>query len=260
MENTNRNAYTSSMRTLFTLLRSLFQPLPFLGLLLLFSLVEGAVMWQKITSLQHTVATLQQTTVRSVAAAPTQTPGLVKVTPVTSSDHILGSQNAAVTLIEYADTECPYCKQFHTVLQQAKQQYGDQIAWVYRPYPLSIHANAQKEALAQECVASLGGNQAFWNFTDTIFEQTTSGGTGFPEDQLAPLAAREGIDSGAFTNCLNANTYTAKITQSITQGSAAGVAGTPTTFLVTKSGAVTTLTGGLTYDQLKAKLYAALQQ
>src|SRR4030042_5019593 len=98
---------------------------------------------------------------------------------LTDKDHIRGSLQADIVLVEYSDLECPFCKTFHPSMLQIQKDYGDKVAWVYRHYPLSFHQNAQKESEASECVAELGGNEAFWKYIDAIYERTTSNGTGF---------------------------------------------------------------------------------
>ncbi len=103
-------------------------------------------------------------------------PSLEKMSPVTSADHIQGDINAPVKVVEYSDLECPFCKRFHTTMQQVMKEYGkDKVAWVFRQFPLSqLHSKSPKEAEATECVAELGGNDAFWKFVDLINEVTPS--------------------------------------------------------------------------------------
>ena len=75
-----------------------------------------------------------------------------------ATDHILGNPAAPVKVIEYADLECPYCKDFETTMHQVMDYYGTsgKVAWVYRPFPLtSIHSKAPEEAQAAECAAGL---------------------------------------------------------------------------------------------------------
>lgn len=89
---------------------------------------------------------------------------------ITAQDHVRGNRNAQIFLIEYSDFECPYCKSFHPTAMQALEEYGDKIGWAYRHYPLDmIHPNARPAAIASECVAELGGDEAFWKFADEIF-------------------------------------------------------------------------------------------
>ena len=97
--------------------------------------------------------------------------------PVTPADHILGNPNAEVFIVEYSDLECPFCKQFHKSMLEIMSEYGAEgkVAWVYRHFPLDqLHSKARKEAEATECATELGGNDAFWEYTNKIFEITPS--------------------------------------------------------------------------------------
>ncbi len=102
----------------------------------------------------------------------------VDLDPVSASDHALGSPDAELTIIEYSDLECPFCKTFHATMQQVFEAYPGQIYWVYRHFPLdSIHPKARTEAQAAECAFEQKGNEAFWEYIDTLFKQTTSNNT-----------------------------------------------------------------------------------
>ena len=179
--------------------------------------------------------------------------------PVTDKDHIRGSKNAKVTLIEYSDFECPFCKRFHPTMQQALDEYKDQVRWVYRHYPLNFHANAQKEAEATECANELGGNDAFWKYSDNIFALTTSNGTGFPLSGLVPAAKELGLDEGEFKACLDSGKYAQHVADDMSAGSAAGVSGTPGTFVVGANGKAQLVSGAVPYEQVRAAIEAALQ-
>jgi|SRR6185436_4627347 len=97
----------------------------------------------------------------------------IDMAPITPSDHSIGSLDADVVIVEYSDTECPFCKTIHPVLHEIVKQYGGKVAWVYRHFPLdSIHPKTRKEAEATECAAELGGNEVFWAYLDKIFENT----------------------------------------------------------------------------------------
>ncbi len=192
-------------------------------------------------SLTNKVATLEKNgpsdlaNVKGAVTAPTDTapqPQPAKIKPVTSSDHIRGNTKAKVTLVAYTDFECPYCQKFHPVTQELLKAYGDKIRLVYRHFPLSFHANAQKEAEASECIAELGGNDAFWKYTDTIFARTTANGTGFALDKLGPLAEELGVNQEAFQTCLDSGKYEKLVKDQLADGTAAGVSGTPSTFIV----------------------------
>ncbi len=90
----------------------------------------------------------------------------LKVPAVTAQDHVFGDiTKAKVYVIEYSDLQCPFCKQFNPGVQKLVADYQGQVAWIYRHFPLeSIHDNARPLAEASECVAKIGGNDAFWKF------------------------------------------------------------------------------------------------
>ena len=96
------------------------------------------------------------------------------VRKVDEKDHIRGNPNAPIVIVEYSDLECPFCKSFHETMNKVMANYGNdgKVAWVYRQFPLEqLHPNAPTLAQASECVAELGGNDAFWKFSDKIFNE-----------------------------------------------------------------------------------------
>ncbi len=204
-----------------------------------------------------------QTAPQAQAAAPDQQPVAQvpsgKIKPVTDKDHIRGNTDAKITLVEYSDLECPFCKRFHPTMQELMKRYGDKIRWVYRHFPLSFHQNAQKEAEATECVAELGGNDVFWNFVDKIFERTTSNGTGFALDQLGPLATEVGVNQAAFQSCLDSGKYAQLVKNQIADGTAAGVSGTPSTFLIDAKGNTKLIVGAQPIDAFKTEIDKVLK-
>jgi protein-disulfide isomerase len=177
---------------------------------------------------------------------------------ISSADHIRGNKNAKVTLLEYSDFECSFCKKFYPTINDLLKSYGDKIRFVYRHYPLPFHVNAQKEAEASECVAQLGGNDAFWKYTDAIYERTTSDGTGFALSALGPLAAEVGVDQQQFQTCLDSGKYEKLVKDSIADGSAAGVQGTPSTFVIDSKGNSELMVGAQPIDSFKTAIDKAL--
>lgn len=162
----------------------------------------------------------------------TAKPAPSKTKPISDTDHIRGNKNAKITLLEYSDFECPFCQRFHPTVKELLKTYGDKIRLVYRHYPLPFHQNAQKEAEASECIAELGGNDKFWQYADTIFERTTANGTGFALEKLGPLASELGINQDQFQTCLDSGKYEKLVKDQITDGTNAGVSGTPSTFII----------------------------
>ena len=141
---------------------------------------------------------------------------------------------------------------------QLMKEYEGKVRWVYRHFPLSFHQNAQKESEASECVAELGGNDKFWKFIDTIYERTTSNGTGFALDKLSPLAVEVGVDKAKFETCLNSGRYTDYVTQDLNSGIAAGVTGTPGTIVMNTKGQSQIVPGAVDYSELKSLVDALL--
>ena len=127
----------------------------------------------------------------------TNTAPIVDV-PVSSSDHIRGNVNAQITIVEYSDLECPFCKVFHGTMKQAMAAYGDKVRWVYKHFPLDqLHPKADKEAEAAECAGELGGNDAFWAYIDKVFEATPSN-NGLDLALLPAIAQDLGFDITKF--------------------------------------------------------------
>lgn len=193
-----------------------------------------------------------------LAAATSKPAGKPK--EVTDKDHIRGNKNAKVTLIEYSDLECPFCKRFHPTMQEIMKTYGNDVRWVYRHYPLDFHQNAQKEDEAAECVNQLAGNDKFFEYIDKIFERTTSNGTGFALDKLGPLAAEVGVDQAAFQACLDSGKYAQHVKDDMAEGTAAGVTGTPGTFVVDAKGNAQLVEGAQPAAAVKTIIDQVLKQ
>lgn len=174
---------------------------------------------------------------------------------VKSSDYIRGNKDAPVTVIEYSDLECPFCKSFHPTMLRIMNEYQGKVKWIYRHFPLSFHVNAQKEAEAAECVGKLGGAEAYWNYIDKIFERTTSNGTGFALTDLYPLAKEVGVSESRFRTCLDQGEMTSKVQADLQEGAGYGVQGTPTSFVNGMP-----VEGAVPYEQMKAVIDQALSK
>ena len=197
------------------------------------------------------------TTTDTNTTAPAQTYNDVK--PVSSSDYMRGDKNAKLTLIEYSDLECPYCKSFHPTMQQILADYKGQVNWVFRDFPLSFHANAEKEAEASLCIGKLGGNDKYWSFIDKIYERTTSNGTGFALTALGPLAKEVGVNQDKFQSCLDSGEMAQTVKDESADGTTGGVQGTPTTLIVDQNGkTINGIPGAYPVDQAKSIIDAVL--
>lgn len=180
--------------------------------------------------------------------------------PVTSADHIRGNAKAKAIIVEYSDTECPFCKRFHATLEQVMAKYGasGDVAWVYRHFPIEqLHKKAWKEAEATECAAKIGGEEKFWAYIDRLFAVTTSN-DGLPESELANIASFVGLDKTAFNSCLSSGETKAKVQAQFEGGAKAGVNGTPFNFVITKKG-ITAVGGAVQFTDLDKLLQSILK-
>ncbi len=222
------------------------------------------ILWQKVTSLEKGNPTSGTNTAGQPADAGTVNGKLSaeqakKISEVISSDHIRGSKDSNVILIEYSDLECPFCKQFHSTAQQAVDEYKGKVAWVYRHFPLdTLHPKADKEAEAAECAFELGGQDGFWKFVDKIFEVTPSN-NGLDLAKLPTYAGQTGLNQSAFKTCLDSGKYKDKVEEQYQGGVTAGVTGTPGNFIMNKKGEVWVIPGAVPFEQLKLTIDEALK-
>lgn len=189
---------------------------------------------------------------------------LDNVGPITSKDHILGDRNAKVVIVEYSDFECPFCKRFHTTMQQVMEEYGDdgRVAWVYRHFPLEqLHPiKASTEAIASECAAELGGNDAFWKYADRFFELTPSNNQTDIETVLPQIAQEIGLDSARFSECLTSGKYNSHVQGDVDEAVATGGRGTPWSIVISPNGTKFPLSGAQPYAAVQQLIEIALKE
>jgi protein-disulfide isomerase len=201
-------------------------------------------------------ATSNTGTNQPTGAAPQLSGSIGSVREVTADDHIKGDINAPVKIVEYSDFECPFCKRFHTTMNQIVNQYTDsgQVAWVYRHFPLdSLHPrNARIVAVASECVNELAGDDAFWQFTDRFFEVTPSNDRTDLNTVLPQLYREVGVDQSQIEACIASGRYDQHIIDDFDNAVATGGRGTPWSVVVGPDGQTFSLSG--------AQPLAAVQQ
>lgn len=174
----------------------------------------------------------------------------VDLAPITDKDHFYGNPRAKVVMVEFSDTECPFCKRFHPFLKNVVDNSRGQVAWVYRHFPLdkpgpdgrALHPKAGNEAQATECASELGGNDKFWEYIGEVFAVTPSN-NGLDPAELPKIAERVGLDKSKFNACLSSGKYKNLVEANFEDGVKAGVNGTPTTFLLNLKGQRETVVG-----------------
>jgi protein-disulfide isomerase len=184
------------------------------------------------------------------------------VRPIDANDHILGSANARVLVVEYSDTECPYCKTFHSIMLSIMQEYGKggKVAWVYRHFPIAeLHSKSFREAEATECAANLGGNSKFWEYINKVYE-TTPSNNGLDPKELTNIATGVGLSSTDFNTCLDSGEFGPRVQLDIKNAQEIGISGTPYSVIIdTKTKEYYPIEGAYPYSQVKSAIDLILQ-
>ncbi len=141
-------------------------------------------------------------------------------------DPVYGPETAEITIIEFSDFECPYCRKWHTeVWPQLKAAYPDQIRLVYRDFPLTnIHPNATSAASAANCA---GDQDLYWEFNEFLY----SGSHSLSKTSYLAYADELGMDMDAFTECLESGKYNSEVMADLEFAANFGVSSTPTFFV-----------------------------
>jgi protein-disulfide isomerase len=145
--------------------------------------------------------------------------------PVTSKDHIQGDAQAAVTLVEYGDYECPFCGQAYLVVKRLQQLFGKDLCLVYRNFPLT-QAHPQAEPAA-ETAEFAGAHGQYWPAHDALYESQEVLGPPL----YAELVNELGLSTAELRQALVQGAYRPKIQADFSGGVRSGVNGTPTFFI-----------------------------
>ncbi len=149
-----------------------------------------------------------------------------------------GPKNAPVTLVEYADFECPYCVQIQPTLQKIEAEYKGKLAFVYKDVPLPMHANAQKAAEATHCAAAQG---KYWEMHDILATKKA-----LEVSSLKEYARDLKLDGAAFDKCLDSDSKADIVKNSLNEAQTMGVQGTPSFFVNGRA-----ISGAATYERIK---------
>lgn len=168
---------------------------------------------------------------------------------ITEKDHVRGNFSASITLVEFSDFECPFCRAHNPTLKKILSEHKDNVRLVYKHFPLSaIHPNAQKAAEASECADEQG---KFWEYHDKLFENQQNG---LSIEKFKKWARELNLNGSQFDNCLDNSKYEDKVKSDYQEGLSKGVSGTPATFV---NGEL--VSGAVPYENFKQKIDAILK-
>jgi protein-disulfide isomerase len=146
--------------------------------------------------------------------------------PITQDrDHIQGAPDAAVTLVEYGDYECPYCGAAYPIVKKVQEAMGDGLRFVFRNFPITTaHPHAEQAAEAAEAAAA---QSQFWPMHDLLYENQQRLDAG----DLLAFADRLGLDVDRFERELEQHVHAARVHEDFMSGVRSGVNGTPTFYV-----------------------------
>ena len=171
-----------------------------------------------------------------------------KIEVATDGKPALGTDGAPVTIVEFSDFQCPYCRQVQPTVKRLMAEYEGKVKLVFRDFPLrNIHPQAQKAAEAAQCAAE---QKKFWPYHDKLFTAAS-----LQIDDLKKYAHELELNVEQFAACLDSNKYVGGIDADMQAGQNAGVNATPTFFVNGYP-----LSGAASYERFKEVVDAALEQ
>ena len=156
--------------------------------------------------------------------------------PVATTDRILGADDAVVTLVEYGDFECPFCRAATPVIKRLMAEHKGRLRLVWKDSPLPSHPDARPAAEAARCAADQG---KFWDYHDKLFDNQKS----LSKGRLRDYAKQLKLDQRAFESCVNGGTHAKGVQAAVDEATTMGVTATPTIFINGRM-----VVGALPYD------------
>lgn len=207
-------------------------------------------------------------TVAPAPPTPATPPEATRVNVSVDDDPSIGPEDAPVTIIEFSDFQCPFCRKFWTeTLPLIKSEYIDtgKVKFVYRDFPIPSlgHSAAFPSAEAAECVREQGGDEAFWKIHDKIFEEQNIIDSGNPEGpvkgtvQFGVSDIKQWVQEIGYNvdECLDSGKFRSEVQKDLDNGQAVGVTGTPTFFVNGKK-----IVGALPFSAFKEIIDAELEK
>lgn len=190
-----------------------------------------------------------------------------KINPITENDHIFGSKDAPIKLVEYSDPNCRYCRAFHPTMKKIMSDFADsgKVAWIYRHFAI-LGPESVTQAHATECAAELGGpagsqsnNEMFWRYLDNLFESKDESAQLLPGKTVESIAGEVGLDKEQFLACQESGRYIKKINDLRQDATNAGAQGTPYTVVLGNNEILTVIPGALPYENVRQMIEQVLE-
>ncbi|PIS08760.1 disulfide bond formation protein DsbA [Candidatus Beckwithbacteria bacterium CG10_big_fil_rev_8_21_14_0_10_34_10] len=207
---------------------------PILIAALIFAAFVSGSLWNKVRNLE---SEKEEQKAEEMVQAPEAAPEEPQVLGVEDQAEIVaeaaavkGLDGAKVTIVEFSEYQCPFCKRYvDSAYKRILDEYGEEIRYVFRDYPLPFHPNAQITSEAARCAGEQGD---YWSYHDKLFEdQETWSNLDSPKETLVGYAGTLGLNQANFQTCLNNGTYIQAIKDDVSLGQKMGVSGTPTFFI-----------------------------
>ncbi|MDT5121615.1 MAG: hypothetical protein QOC96_1097 [Acidobacteriota bacterium] len=204
-----------------------YLPFAIIAGVLIIALSGGLLLWRSSDQTKQPF-TQPATSATPPTGTQTSTP-LPQLPPGPDTPHVRGGANAKVTLEEYGDYQCPPCGALYPELQTIEKEYGDQIRFVFRQFPLAMHNHAFEAAHAAEAAALQGH---FWEMHDLLYQNQNNWVALTDVRPVFIQYANElKLDIDRFTKDMDSQEVAARVTTDSQRGAAMGVIGTPTVFI-----------------------------
>lgn len=165
---------------------------------------------------------------------------------IDSTDAVKGNKSAKVTVVEFSEFQCPFCKRASANAGMIIKEYGDKVRYVFKHFPLPFHDKAHRAAQASACVNEQG---KFFEYHDKVFENNNA----LEDADLKKYAEEVGVDIKKFEECLTSNKYKAAVDKNLADGQKYGVSGAPTYFI---NGVM--VVGAVPYAEIKQAIDEAM--
>ncbi|QFR38852.1 hypothetical protein A9Q91_01300 [Candidatus Gracilibacteria bacterium 28_42_T64] len=171
-----------------------------------------------------------------------------------SGSYIKGNSGALLTFIEFSDLECPYCISYHNngTIDSTLNEFNDDVNYIFKNFPLPIHKNSEKEALAGKCIEKLSNGENYLSYIDSVFSNTLGGGEGYDLENIATIVKDFNIEEKSFDDCYSNESNLELVKTEFEQGRKFGINSTPSSVIINNTtGEFIVLSGSVEQKELE---------